>query len=153
MEPIFDHEKLDVYRLALEFVAWVARLLDESKGATKARIAELNDQIDRASLSILLNIAEGNGKRQMPVRGKFFDDARGSAAECAACLDAYVAKGLCGADRIREGKEKLLRIVAMLCGLIDKFSQHQCVRESGCEDWESNAGRTDENEDEKRGRG
>jgi four helix bundle protein len=51
---------------------------------------ELIEQLDRASLSVLLNTAEGNGKRQGQ-RAKFFDDARGSAFECAACLDASVA--------------------------------------------------------------
>jgi hypothetical protein len=40
----------------------------------------------------LLNTAEGNGKRQGKQRAKFFDDARGPAVECAACLDALAAK-------------------------------------------------------------
>ena len=77
--------------------------------------------MDRASLSALLNTAEGNGKRQRPVRAKFFDDARGSATECAACLDALVAKQAATKERMAEGKKILLRIVSMLCGLIDRF--------------------------------
>ena len=43
----------------------------------------------------------------------FFDGARGSAIECAACLDASVAKGVASLDRIQAGKELLVRIVAM----------------------------------------
>jgi hypothetical protein len=65
VEPIFDHEKLDVYGFQLQFVAWTADFLIEasqSAGPTPAR-APL-DQLDRACLSILLNTAEGNGKRQ-----------------------------------------------------------------------------------------
>jgi four helix bundle protein len=42
-----------------------------------ARRGELIDQLDRASMSVLFNTAEGNGKRQGRQRAKFFDDARG----------------------------------------------------------------------------
>ena len=49
-------------------------------------------QLDRASTSIPLNIAEGNGKYTALDRCKFFDTARGSALGCAACLDVLVAK-------------------------------------------------------------
>ena len=66
---------------------------------------------------------EGNGKRQRQVRAKFFDDARGSATECAACLDALVAKGVFMDDRISEGKGLLLRIVSILCKLVDRFDE------------------------------
>ena len=72
---------------------------------------------------MLLNTAEGNGKRQGRPRAKFFDDARGSALECAACLDAAVAKGLVPADRICPGKQMLARVVAMLSRLIDRFNR------------------------------
>jgi four helix bundle protein len=85
--------------------------------------------LDRASLSVLFNTAEGNGKRQRPTRAKFFDDARGSATECAACLDALVAKGACLEERAREGKEMLLRIVSMLTKLVFKFEDQNALRE------------------------
>ena len=64
----FDHEKLDVYRLELEFITWVSILLTEMSEQRGRRVAEVFDQLDRASLSSLLNTAEGNGKRQRPVR-------------------------------------------------------------------------------------
>lgn len=106
MRDQFDHEKLEVYQLELSFVAWVAPLLSKVKqsGAT-VRTAEVIDQLDRASLSALLNTAEGNGRRQAQTRARFFDDARGSATECAACLDALVAKTLCSVGEINEGKD------------------------------------------------
>jgi four helix bundle protein len=121
VRPMFDHEKLDVYRLELEFVTWVSELLDDVTKAAKGRTAEVRDQLDRAGLSSLLNTAEGNGKRQRQGRAKFFDDARGSATECAACLDALVAKRVTYSERIFEGKKMLVRIVSMLCGLIDRY--------------------------------
>jgi four helix bundle protein len=118
---LFDHEKLDVYHLQLKFIAWVTPLLEEVAKNASGKTSEVRDQLDRASLSLLLNTAEGNGKRQRQVRAKFFDDARGSATECAACLDALVAKGASLCERVLEGKKMLLRIVSMLCGLIDRF--------------------------------
>jgi four helix bundle protein len=117
----FDHEKLDVYHLELKFIAWVTPLLKEVSQNAAGKTGEVRDQLDRASLSALLNTAEGNGKRQRQVRAKFFDDARGSATECGACLDALVAKRMAGEERVAEGKKLLLRIVSMLCGLIDRF--------------------------------
>ena len=79
------------------------------------------DQLERASLSALLNTAEGNGKRPGRQRAKAFDDARGSAIEYAACLDGSVAKRIVSKDRIRQGKEMLARIVAMLTRMVDLF--------------------------------
>jgi four helix bundle protein len=121
MEPLFDHEKLDVYCVELGFIAWITDFLDDISRSSTQRRRELIQQLDRASLSVLLNTAEGNGKRQGRQRAKFFDDARGSAFECVACLDASVAKRFVSADRVRPGKEMIARVVAMLTRLIDHF--------------------------------
>ena len=118
---VFDHERLDVYQLELRFIAWVTPLLNEAKTRASGTTREVCDQLDRASLSVLLNTAEGNGKRRSQLRAKFFDDARGSATECAACLDALVAKNVFEPRRVAEGKGLLLRIVSMLCGLVNRF--------------------------------
>jgi four helix bundle protein len=115
MTPHFDHEKLDVYRDAIGFVTWVDELL---KGVPKS-LAVYN-QLDRASTSIPLNIAEGNGKYTAADRCRFFDIARGSALECAACLDVLLAKKRI--DSADSGKEVLARIVSMLVGLIRSTS-------------------------------
>jgi four helix bundle protein len=122
----FDHEKLHVYQLQLRFIAWLTPFIEEAKTAAAGKTREVCDQLDRASLSSLLNTAEGNGKRRGQIRAKYFDDARGSATECAACLDALVAKGVMRTDRILEGKAMLLQIVSMLCGLIDRFDEGAC---------------------------
>jgi four helix bundle protein len=126
---MFDHEKLDVYQLEMDFIGWVTPLLEEAARHSAGKTREVCDQLDRASLSALLNTAEGNGKRQRQGRAKFFDDARGSATECAACLDALVAKKVVPEDRIISGKQMLVRIVSMLCGLIDRFEGGNAFRE------------------------
>jgi four helix bundle protein len=134
----FDHEKLDVYQLELQFITWVTALHANIKQRrSDARIAEVVDQLDRASLSVLLNTAEGNGRRQRRTRAKFFDDARGSATECAACLDALVAKNVCAPEEIDEGKQLLLRIASILTKLVQRFdsssSSSSIIREDADE--------------------
>jgi four helix bundle protein len=121
MDHMFDHEKLDVYSVELAFIRWLTDFLEEVSEYPAAQRCELVDQLDRASMSALFNTAEGNGKRQGRQRAKFFDDARGSALECAAGLDAAVAKQVAANDRIRSGKEMLARVVAMLTRLVERF--------------------------------
>jgi four helix bundle protein len=121
-----------VYQLALQFVAWATDLiveLCESPQAKARHLGEVIDHLDRAGLSTLFNTAEGNGKRQMKTRAKFFDDARGSATECAACLDALVTKRACEELRVQDGKAMLVRIVSMLTRLVERFSAEGQVRE------------------------
>jgi four helix bundle protein len=117
MRPYFDHEKLKVYQAAIGFVTWSTDLLAQVNGKAAVR-----DQLDRASTSVALNIAEGNGKFAIRDRCRFLDFARGSALECAACLDVLVAKRLIGAETIRLGKEQLLEVVSMLVGLINSLN-------------------------------
>ena len=107
-------------------------MLEEVSRTAAGKTSEVRDQLDRASLSALLNTAEGNGKRQRQGRAKFFDDARGSTTECAACLDALIAKGAAREERVAEGKKMLLRIVSMLCGLVERFASPAALREESC---------------------
>ena len=86
------------------------------------RAGDVKDHLDRASTSIALNVAEGNGKYTAKDRCRYFDSGHGSALECAAGLDILVAKVLLTPDQIRPGKERLQRIVRMLMGLIKKIS-------------------------------
>jgi four helix bundle protein len=109
----FDHEKLIAYQRSIQFVAWSSPLLE--KLPTKLAVS---DQLDRASTSVPLNIAEGNAKYTAPDRCRYFDTARGSALEWAACLDVLVAKGKCTFEQIQSGKELLHETVSLLVGLI-----------------------------------
>lgn len=133
MKSHFDHEKLDVYQASIEFVSWADELLDQlPKGLA------VTNQLDRASTSIPLNLAERNGKFTDKDRCRFFDIARGSALECAACLDVLTAKKrISCAD---EGKAQLVRIVSMLVGLIRSTSQNRVFEEQG----EYGAGRAED---------
>jgi four helix bundle protein len=110
-ESVFDHERLDVYRVAIEFVAWVGELID---GPLRGCGLSAVSQLDRASTSIPLNIAEGNGKRTSRDRSRYLDTARGSAFESAAALDVLVARRALGATQVTNGKTMLHRNVQML---------------------------------------
>ncbi|MEM7392227.1 MAG: four helix bundle protein [Verrucomicrobiota bacterium] len=123
MAPIFDHEKLEVYMMAIEFTAWTGELLEDIPKTIAAW-----KQLDRASTSIPLNIAEGNGKFTPADKCKFIDIARGSALECAAALDVLVARKYVVGGRIEEGKNLLRQIVSMLIGLI-KYTSPDRVHE------------------------
>lgn len=98
-------------------IAWVTDLLEEAD-----RLGEIKDQLDRASISIPLNVAEGNGKYSRKDRCRFFDTAQSSALEFAAALDVLVAKRKFTTDRIQPGKERLQGIVRMLMGLLKSQS-------------------------------
>jgi four helix bundle protein len=117
MKPYFDHEKLDVYQEAIAFCGWVGDLLNDITVKAAAK-----DQLDRASTSLPLNIAEGNGKFSDADRSRFLEIARGSALECAACLDVLAVRKIIATQRVVPAKEQLVRIVNMLMGMLKKFS-------------------------------
>lgn len=129
MPPMFDHEKLEVYQESLAFISWLEPLLRRLPKSLAVR-----DQLDRASTSIPLNLAEGNGKFTGPDRCRFFDNSRGSALECAAALDVLVAKGHCEANEVMPGKERLRKTVSMLVGLIKANSEYRMHEGRGQED-------------------
>ena len=108
----FGHEKLDVYRAAIDYVGWAYRLCEGLKGHRNAK-----DQLLRASQAIPLNIAEGNGKATEGDRRRYFEIARGSALECGAVQGVLqVCEALCP-EQNEQAQRVLDRIVAMLTKL------------------------------------
>jgi len=107
------HEKLDVYQLSLAYVAWVYKQSAGLKGIHR----HARDQWLRASQSIPLNIAEGNGKTAKADRRRYFEIARGSALECAAIQDVLVVGKVLEHKESLERKTELDRIAAMLSRL------------------------------------
>jgi four helix bundle protein len=114
-EPLFDHEKLDVYRLSIEYVAASYENAKALRGANR----HIRDQWLRAAQSIPLNIAEGNGKQNLKDKNRYFQIARGSALECAAVHDILATFAVLE-EANRQGKSQLKRIVSMLTRLIQR---------------------------------
>ncbi|WP_321492514.1 four helix bundle protein [uncultured Desulfobacter sp.] len=108
-----SHEKLDVYRLSIEYIVWVFTKVDNLSGIHRPA----RDQWIRASQSIPLNIAEGNGKTTQSDRRRFFEIARGSALECAAIQDVLVVGKALDLEESRKWKVNLDRIAVMLSKL------------------------------------
>ena len=117
MEKKFSHEKLIVYNRSLEFVEFIGNVL----AGFKDRL-NVYDQLDRCSTSIPLNIAEGTGKFTSKDKNRYYDIARGSAVETAACLDVLLNRNRITLDENTKGKELLFEIVSMIIGLIKSNS-------------------------------
>src|SRR5262245_8110768 len=113
MKIYFDHERLQAYQSSLEFFSWSEPMLERLPKTTA-----IYSQLDRARTSIPLNIAEGNAKFTPVDKCKYFDNAHGSAVECAACLDVLSLKQVLNAAELDEGKTKLSALVGLLIGLI-----------------------------------
>ena len=116
------HEKFDVYRLSIEYVAWVFTQANTLNGVHR----HARDQWLRASQSIPLNIEEGNGKSTEGDRRRYFEIARGSALECAAIQDVLKVGGAIIEKEHQQRKKHLDRIAAMLSKL---GGRGYCVKE------------------------
>ena len=117
----FDHERLDVYKLSLEFLVFAERVV----GRLPRGRAYFADQLGRAALSVVLNVAEGAGKLSALDKRRFYQTARGSATEAAALLDACQRVMVIADADHRLGKELLLRIVSMLVKLTKSFDNRE----------------------------
>ena len=99
--------------MAIGYVAWVY----EKANGLGGNHRHARDQWLRASQSIPLNIAEGNGKTAEADRRRYFEIARGSALECAAIQDVLVVGKALDDKESQERKTELDRMAAMLSRL------------------------------------
>jgi four helix bundle protein len=113
---LLDHEKLTVYQVAIEFVI----LADEVIEQLPRGRAYLSDQLQRAALSIPLNIAEGAGEYAVDEKARFYRMAKRSATECAGVFDVCQRLRLIEESRYMKGRELLIGIVSMLIKMAQK---------------------------------
>jgi four helix bundle protein len=109
-ETKLTYENLDVYKCSIQFLAVCTTIVEKLPKGNST----LLDQLKRASLSIILNIAEACGKTSAKDNSRFFSIARGSAMECGAVLDACRVLKLSDEKTLDEGKILIVRIVSML---------------------------------------
>jgi four helix bundle protein len=110
---LLDHERLDVYHLALDVLVFANGVIE----ALPRGRSHLADQFTRASTSIVLNLAEGAGKHSKPDKRRYYLTARGSATESAALLDVCFRLDVLDEAGHKAGKEMLVRGVSMLIKL------------------------------------
>jgi four helix bundle protein len=113
--PLLDAERLDVYGVALEFQSRASVLASRAD-------AVVRDQLRRASLSVVLNIAEGAGQRSRAQKRHHYGIARGSAMESAAIIDVLRGHGVASHLEWRPARSLVVRIVQMLTKLDQALS-------------------------------
>jgi four helix bundle protein len=79
---MFDFEKLDLYQIVKDQNLKVLSILKSNKSIDPY----IMDQWKQASLSVLLNLAEGTGRMAEADKQHFLTIARGSVYECVALL-------------------------------------------------------------------
>lgn len=109
---LFDHEDLDVYRVTLKLIAWIDPLLTKFSCST-----DLRSKLDKSTTSIVLNIAEGNGRFTGADQSKFYETAYKATIQSASLLDLAGGSRLDVAASVEECRELLRRVAAMLTAL------------------------------------
>jgi four helix bundle protein len=112
-DPLPDtlpYERLDVYQAAVHLLTGSRQVMRRIPVGN----SDLVDQLRRATLSCVLNIAEGCGKTTQREQRRFFAIARGSAMECGAIFDSLYALELCTQQDRAVQKRLVIRIVQML---------------------------------------
>jgi len=114
-----NHNKLDAYAISRAFVK-------ECYAVVKSFPAEekymLTQQVKRAALSVLLNVAEGSSRKSEAERKRFYEISRGSIIEIDAALDAAADLGYCSAAEIQEFGNTLVKCFKYITGLINANS-------------------------------
>ena len=122
---MFSHEKLEVYRDLLHFVAYAEDVMADWDGRHC-----VTDHFSRALESSIVNLAEACRERSLSVKQTALDYSLGSILESAACADIALVKTFIDTRVAQEQKEELARIFGKLVGLRNSWEE-QGVREDG----------------------
>lgn len=116
---VFEHEKLEVYKVAVEY----ADAAEEITSLLQGGHAHVRDQLRRASDSVVNNIAEGAGEFSPNEKARFYRIALRSGTESAASLHACQRRSLADQQRLDTARALLKRVVEMLTKLIHSVSR------------------------------
>ena len=111
---VLDAEKLRVYHVALELQVMANTLVPSIHRVVR-------DQFERASLSVVLNLAEGCGRVSRRQKRYHYGVARGSATECAALSDVLRLRRLAPASECFRARSLAVRCVQMATKLIESL--------------------------------
>lgn len=114
---MLDFQKLMVYQKAREAHKEVLIFLRSNKNV----YSKLKDQLLRASLSVMLNIAEGSGRYTNADKRHYFHQSRGSAFETLACLEACLDLGDLTQSSLNEFQIRYEEISKMLYGMAQRL--------------------------------
>ncbi|MBI4114824.1 MAG: four helix bundle protein [Candidatus Niyogibacteria bacterium] len=112
---MFDFHNLDVYTKAKKLNKEILRFLKENKQID----SYIRDQLKRASISIVINIAEGSGKFSKADKRNFYTIARGSVYECVSLIELIFDEEAVSKERYGDFYQKYETLSKMLLGLIN----------------------------------
>ena len=110
---IFDFEKLKVYGMSLEFVRLVFNI---TKDLPRDYQYSVGDQLRRAALSIVNNIAEGSGKISKKEKAQFYRTSLNSARECIPMLTILDKEKLTSGEELRSQCIYICNMLGKLVG-------------------------------------
>lgn len=116
---MFSYENLPVYKVAFETNRIIYRLIKNNHSIPSF----LKIQLGRASMSVMLNIAEGSGKFGKRDRRNFFIISRGSVFECAALINFLSEEGEISITQKNELYSELEQLSRMLFAMIKNLDE------------------------------
>ncbi len=121
LKMAFLFENLDVYQKSLDFSERVMTLTETFPRGYYFLV----DQLNRASLAVATNLAEGNGRFTKADRKNFFVISRASAQECVPLLELARRKGFVQDATHADLRERIEVIAKMISGLINGMDKRQ----------------------------
>ena len=117
---VFNHERLQVYKVALQVISHIAacQLLNRATRPDFRRI-------DEAATSIVLNIAEGNGRFSHLDHSRFLEIANRSNTKLAARIEMCALRGTIEKEESIKLNKLLVRIDQMTARLADTWRNHE----------------------------
>jgi len=114
-QNMFDFEKLEVYNKTKVLNKGILSLLKYKNKLDSF----LKDQLKRASISMVINIAEGSGKFSKADKRNFYTIARASVYECVSLLEIIQEENQISITEFKDLYNKFEIISKMLLGLIN----------------------------------
>ena len=111
----FDFEKLNVYLVAKQMNKEVLHFLRQ----TKEIDPYVRDQLKRASISSVINIAEGSGKFSKADKRNFYTISRGFVYECVSLFDIILNENKITQEAFDYFYNRYEQLSKMLLGLIN----------------------------------
>jgi four helix bundle protein len=113
---LFHHERLDVYRVAIR----IAEVFSSAEAVCRLSNPVFR-RLDELLTSMVLNIAEGNGRFSDADQRRFLGTSHEAAIKLAARLDLCVSQNLLARREVDKWKDLLERVAGMTSGMIAKL--------------------------------
>ena len=113
----FDFENLKVYQKALDFIDKVFKIYNQLDQEYKFSVG---NNLIRAALSIANNLAEGNDKKSLKERDRYFEISSGSTRECVSVFNILKRQNFLESELYLKIRSDAREITSMIQGLIKK---------------------------------